>query len=91
MSFCHILERKVDKVKGDFVYTVEITFGYEPYNPDTPDKDRWVDKKVPRRAIRFMEIPYMDDEHLSNAFRHPIGLPDHLFPQQWTNTAIAAK
>ena len=45
-----------------------------------------VDFKVPRRAIRWSEKHYMDDEHLENAFRHPIGFPADLVPQAWQTT-----
>jgi hypothetical protein len=38
---------------------------------------------VPRNAIVFSDRPYTTDPHLDNAFRHPIGLPDNLFPEAW--------
>ena len=42
-----------------------------------------VDFRVPRRAIRWVEKPYLDDEHLENVFRHPIVFPSELVPQAW--------
>lgn len=42
-----------------------------------------VDFNVPRSAIRWSEKPYLDDEHLENAFRYPIGFPADLVPQAW--------
>lgn len=89
MTYCHILDRALDAATGDFRYTVSLVFSTDPkdlaYDPTVPMKDRLIDTKVPRRAIRFIEIPYMDDEHLPEAFRHPIELPEHLVPEAWKN------
>jgi hypothetical protein len=41
--------------------------------------------ELPREAIRFVDRPYTSDIHLPNAFRHPIGIPDELFPDAWKN------
>lgn len=38
---------------------------------------------VPRAAIRFMDKPYTTDQHLENAFRHEIQIPDEYFPERW--------
>jgi len=95
MCYCHILERQLDAATGDFVYTTEPIFTWNPkhlkYNPAISDKDRLKDFGVPRRAIRFLEIPYMDDEHLPNAFRHPIELPAHLVPDAWRNNKVETR
>jgi len=89
MAYCHILERELDERTGDHVYTVNPIFTYNPkklgFNPDIPLAERHIDRHVPRRAIRFVEIPYLDDEHLPNVFRHPIELPAHLVPDAWRN------
>lgn len=37
---------------------------------------------VPRNAITFSDRIYTTDQHLENAFRHPIGLGS-LFPEAW--------
>jgi len=92
MAYCHILEREQDKETGDFFYTVAPIFSYNPkkisYDPSIPEAQRHMVFHVPRRAIRFMEIPYMDDEHLPGAFRHPIELPPELVPEAWKNDKI---
>jgi hypothetical protein len=81
---CRILER-TKGAHGDSVYTVELMFNRHKlkYDPKIPMKDRYIDKKVPRRAIRFIDLPYSSDEHLPGVFRHPIAMPDDLFPKQW--------
>lgn len=38
---------------------------------------------VPRSAIRTTDQYYRTDQHLPNAFRHSIGLPDELVPHHW--------
>ncbi|GAX27200.1 hypothetical protein FisN_13Lh247 [Fistulifera solaris] len=43
---------------------------------------------VPRKAIRFSDKLYTTDQHLKNAFRHPIGLSDDLFPDQWKDLKV---
>jgi len=37
----------------------------------------------PRRAITFADDLYTTDQFLPNAFRHPIMVPDDLFPRAW--------
>jgi hypothetical protein len=71
---CDIMERtKGDH--GDDVYTVSLHFDGSHHE--------YLDAKVPRRAIRTVDKPYTGDEHLPGVFRHPIALPDNLFPAQW--------
>ena len=94
MVYCHILDRGYGDDGGER-YKVELIFfefrGGKPltekdltYDPSKPDEERYIDYNVPRRAIKWNEKPYNDDEHLPNAFRHPIGFPDDLWPQAWT-------
>jgi hypothetical protein len=88
MVYCHVLERKYNRKIGDDLYTVSLLLDsplndYTKHDPSIPFDDIYIDFHVPRRAIRFIEVPYMDDEHLPMAFRHPIELPDHLVPEAW--------
>jgi len=43
---------------------------------------------VPRFAIKFTYKPYWSNQHLKNAFRHSIGLPDGLYPAAWLDEAL---
>jgi hypothetical protein len=97
MVFCHILDRNMG-ANGMEEYTVSLlkpakNTVLDPaayvFDPTVPMEDLAIDTKVPRRAIRWIEKPYMDDEHLPNAFRHPMGLPDDLVPSAWRNAASA--
>jgi len=58
---CHILERKEDE-HGDLVYNVMLDWeGYE-YDESVPEKERYMDLNVPRKAIRFVDKPNMSDQ-----------------------------
>ena len=48
-----------------------------------PLPKRHIVSKVPRPAIRFTDKMYTTDQHLQQAFRHWIGMPDEIFPQAW--------
>lgn len=39
----------------------------------------------PRDSIRYFVSPFEGDQHLPNAFRHFVGIPDDIFPSQWKN------
>jgi len=72
---CSILERYTETRHGDdILYTATIT--------STGDDTIEV-KGIPRRAIRFVDQPYTSDQHISNAFRHEIAIPDDIFPGTW--------
>ena len=67
-------------------YTVRIH--QSPYE----DFMLWDDNDVPRiltsysRAdIHYFVKPYAADQFLANAFRHPLGIPDEMFPEHWKN------
>ena len=83
---CHILQREeIPSREKQFVYTVRM------YNrPGLAPNERIPTRKtesgkvkttmhvvtqVPRAAIRFTDRAYSTDQHLENAFRHEIGLP----------------
>jgi hypothetical protein len=86
--WCNILDRKQGD-HGDYFYTVEVMWTHKPkYDPNTKNKDRYIDLKVPRRAIRFVDLPYKGDEHLPGVFRHPLLFPEVLFPQTWSQERL---
>ena len=39
----------------------------------------------PRSSIHYFVKPYAGDQHLPGVFRHPIGIRDEIFPEQWKN------
>ena len=54
-------------------------------NKRIPSHEKQIVTHVPREAIRFSDKLYTTDQHLEYAFRHPIGMPDDIFPLQWKN------
>jgi hypothetical protein len=38
---------------------------------------------IPRAAIRFVDQRYTSDQFLPTAFRHTVGIPDHMVPTAW--------
>jgi hypothetical protein len=42
-------------------------------------------RQFPRSSIRFFTRPFMSDQHFPDTFRHHIGIPDEIFPEQWKN------
>jgi len=70
---CRILERS--QPGDEHYYTVMLDL----------DGRQQTRKDVPRSAINFFDVPGTTDIHLPNAFRHPIGIPDEIFPDQWKN------
>jgi hypothetical protein len=58
---------------------------------DAEDKMTYVsyDKEVvfaaPRDAFQFLDAPYSRDHYLHKSFRHPMMIPDDIFPDSWRN------
>lgn len=78
---CLVLERQHDTKKGT-TFTVQIKnrFGL---SPEQRVSGAHIVTEVPRRAIRFSDKIYTTDQHLPGAFRHPIGIPYDVFPEEW--------
>jgi hypothetical protein len=84
LTYCHILKRKKDNKTGSYFYEVSLGFDYK--EPHDLDDVRYIDTNVPHTAIMFLDRPYRSDLHLKNAFRHPIGMAEHLVPSQWQSS-----
>ena len=94
-SPCRILERHprdfdptaVRDVDGSsslqYRYTIELV--HSTYNDETGEYTFYLVQvaNVDREAIRFMDVQYSTDLFLPTAFRHPIGIPEELFPEAW--------
>lgn len=89
---CRVLDRFMEN--DIYLYTVQL----EIWNTSSEDQDEhhnseedeptvtWIQRTdVPRSALRFFDLPGTTDLHLPGVFRHWIGLPDDMFPQQWRN------
>jgi hypothetical protein len=40
-------------------------------------------KSIPESEVEFLNRPFRSDMHWKGAFRHPINIPDEIFPKQW--------
>jgi hypothetical protein len=86
VASCHILERKIDSKEG-YLYRVAVDFDWRLRDlpPGLSEKYMNIDINVPHRAIIAVNRPYTSDLHLKNAFRYPIGFPDHMVPEKWAS------
>lgn len=71
---CEVL--RYEEVDGILRYTAVVLLP-EGKNDKLP--------RAPREAFRFVDSPYTSDMFLPNAFRHPMMIPDDLFPEYWMN------
>jgi hypothetical protein len=61
MVRCHVLERN-ENVHGDEVYKVMLDWDGIAYDESIPEKERYIDTNVPRKAIRFVDKPNQSDQ-----------------------------
>jgi hypothetical protein len=90
---CSIIQRSNDKANVNGIqnkkskgtlFTVRIRNRKGlPTTEQIPDGMVHIVKDVPRYAIRLTDKMYSTDQHLENAFRHEINIPDDIFPSQW--------
>ena len=80
---CDILSRQKNN-KGNFVYSVQVFNGPSEEDDSMLEAgEKLIVSNVPRRAISFVDRPFTTDQHLPKVFRHPIIIPDELFPEAW--------
>ena len=73
---CEIL-RKADK-DGKHAYAAVL------HDNKDSSKDILIEN-MPREAFEFQDRAYTEDFFLESAFRHPIHIPDVIFPEAWKN------
>lgn len=89
---CTVHERTPTEEEGIYTYTVH-------FLPDSDCEDNlaelglgadetgelwWMETTgVPREAIKVVDVPYTSDLFLEGVFRHPIQIPDAIFPNAW--------
>jgi hypothetical protein len=72
---CRVLFR--DVYKDRVLYTVELEFAHGQKVTRSQRAD------VPRQSLAFVDVPGTTDMHQPNAFRHPVGIPDDMYPEHW--------
>jgi hypothetical protein len=78
---CHVLKRQKDDKQGT-LFTVQILNRYGLTKQERVPSIHIV-THVPRKAIRFSDKLYTTDQHMEIAFRHEVGVPNDVFPEQW--------
>jgi len=73
---CQILFREED----DDTATYTVLF-----SPSDDNVDTLIVTNYPEKHIALNMKPYSSDQHVPNAFRHPIGIPSEVFPVKWEN------
>eukprot|EP00532_Pseudo-nitzschia_australis_P009551 CAMPEP_0168167370 /NCGR_PEP_ID=MMETSP0139_2-20121125/2513_1 /TAXON_ID=44445 /ORGANISM="Pseudo-nitzschia australis, Strain 10249 10 AB" /LENGTH=606 /DNA_ID=CAMNT_0008084607 /DNA_START=46 /DNA_END=1866 /DNA_ORIENTATION=+ len=84
LAECSVLTRIYDKTANTHLYEVELWLN-ERHDAEEGSPSEYVDYDVPHSAIRFVDKPFYSDQHISTAFRHPIGFPEELTPLFWKN------
>ena len=82
---CRVEDRYLSEISGrdQFLYTVTVEWKDDDGEDDLVT---WlVRTQVPRSAVRFFDLPYTTNLHQPTSFRHEIGIPDDMFPDQWRN------
>jgi hypothetical protein len=80
---CKIVERQVVKDKAFYTVVVEeITNKFSPEYCDLSHERQNV-LRTPARAITLVDKEYTTDQHLKTSFRHEIGVPEDLYPEDW--------
>ena len=84
LVLCEILARKRDPETGEDVYDVVLNFEKNAdIGTSLPREQMYIDTRVPRSAISWVDQMYRSDLHLPNGFRHPIMIPPDLVPEAW--------
>jgi len=94
---CQILDRfeeegkvwytvRLEVLQEDFERERKLTDEQRMLHEDKETKVAWIDRTdVPRSGLSFIDLPGTMPVHRSDAFRHPIGMPDAVFPMSWRN------
>jgi hypothetical protein len=73
--YCNVLERSEGRT-APYAYTVSMKLA---------EGDEIQVTGVPKSGIFLYDKAFSADWHLPNAFRHPIAIPDDIFPESWIN------
>ena len=85
---CEVVQRDErhphSELRKDTIMPQDIVYQAKVYYDGDNDPDAyWLVHNIPRRAIECFDRNYTSNQFLRNAFRHEIGLPDHLVPEAW--------
>jgi SET domain len=86
---CQILKKLNENKDGGDSYLVELLIWTDSHNQSEykqghEQRGRLV-WGLPKDAFYFADLPYTRDMHQEWAFRHPMMIPDEIFPDVWRN------
>lgn len=81
---CNVTSRSYDGK----LYTAIMTNGGRRGTKSLPKNEIHEVTSMPRNGIRLVDEFYTSDLFLKGAFRHPIGIPDEIFPKIWMNKPV---
>jgi len=84
LVLCNILSRTYNAEADTYMYEIKLWPNMQ-HTRDEGTPINYVDYDVPHSAIRFVDKPFRSDQHMLNAFRHPIGFPEDMTPHFWRN------
>lgn len=84
---CQVLQRRNSSLSLSYDYDVAISNaqGLEQADNISLLTCGTVVSGIPRSGLKFFDKPYTTDFYLPGAFRHPMEIPDALFPTAWRN------
>lgn len=75
---CDVMVRREDG-EGGYVYDIDLKL-------DDSQEDSWIQvKNYDASGVALYDIPFTNDWHMPNAFRHIIAVPDDVMPPTWMN------
>jgi hypothetical protein len=80
---CNVVDRFLES--GDILYTVDVEVDMENRQTDADSVMHILRTDVPRRELRFFDVPGTSDLFMESNFREPIELPEDLLPEHWIN------
>ena len=91
---CRIVQRS-EQEEGVYRYKVEYNMDATVHDDDRNSNDHEEDEAwhlsdwIGREAMRFEDVPYTTDMFVGQAFRHPIGMSEEIFPLAWRGAFLA--
>lgn len=93
---CEVVKRHFNEASDSFVYdvrfNVEIPVEISELGDDKEQEESQVFTyervRVPRPALKFLDRQGTTDMYLKTAFRHAIGLPDDMLPDEWRDQEL---
>lgn len=88
LRMCIILDRYYDEESKEMLYRAEMLPYEGAYDLCILEGGTHIASDISWDGILIVDKPYTSDVFLEQAFRHEIGVPDGLYPQQWLRQKV---